>query len=259
MSTLIGLQRAFQDFVYRRAGPMEREAAGSPGLGARERLAIYADAYRLRLIEVLADDYPALKVMAGERFAPLARDYIETHPSRVCNARWYGAELPAFLRAAAPWSQQPALAEMAALEWAMTLVFDAADEPLADIEAAGKLRPEAWSAMAPVPITALRRLALRWNVGEIRKAVDRKTPPPAAQALAAAEPWLVWRKDLTVYYRLLESDEAAALDAARNGARFAQLCETLARQLDESQVAARAAGLLKRWLDDRLIRELRLD
>lgn len=255
MSKLLALEDDFQTYVRQRAGQMQVRVVGSARADARQRLEVYAEAYRLRLIEVLADDYPALKAITGDgRFTALGEAYIAAHPSTHFNARWFGAALPAFLAAQAPWSREPALAELAQLEWAMTLVFDQADEPVAGVEAAAAIAPQAWGGMRVTATAAQRRLKLLWNVGAIRQACDRGAAMPAASRLEQPETWLVWRQSFEVYYRGLAADEAAALAAVHEGGSFAQVCEALP-QGDDTPL--RAAGLLRRWLEDGLVRELR--
>ncbi|MGH8540098.1 MAG: HvfC/BufC family peptide modification chaperone [Stenotrophobium sp.] len=259
MSALTQLQQDFQNYVYRRDGRMDSQIVHSEQIGSDERLQIYADAYRLRLLEVLGNDYNGLKLLAGAgKFERLAYAYIETHPSTQFNARWYGDGLADFLRGHAPWQQEPALTEMAALDWAMSVVFDAADEPAATVDTVAEIPPPAWPGMAPVLQSAQRRLGLHWNSAAFRKAADQQTEPPALAPLDAPAEYLVWRKELAVYYRSLETNEAAALTACASGACFAELCEALLQWHDEAEVAMRAAGMLRRWVEDGLIREILL-
>lgn len=251
MTRLPALEHDFQAYVRLRTGAMEARVVGSARADAKQRLEVYAEAYRLRLIDVLGDDYPGVRLLAGEDgFTALGEAFIAAHPSKHFNARWFGAGLAAFLAGQAPWSGEPALAEMAGLEWAMTLVFDHADESVAGVADAAAIPPQDWGAMQVVPGGAQRRVTLSWNVGAIRQALDQGAAPPAAQRLAQPETWLVWRRSFEVYYRPLAGDEAAALAAAHEGRTFAELCEALSQGED---AALRAAGLLRRWLEDGLV------
>ena len=79
MKQLAQLQHAFQEYVLH---PGKHEA--SPWVNpdgqteAETRLSAYASAYRVRLKEVLANDYHALsKAIGDEQFNQLADDYIE--------------------------------------------------------------------------------------------------------------------------------------------------------------------------------------
>lgn len=256
MSKLNALEQDFQAYVQQHDSGMPARVVGTARAGALQRLGVYADAYRLRLTEVLADDYPALRLLAGEeRFTALAADFIKAHPSKHFNARWFGAALAGFLAAQAPWDAEPALAEIAQLEWAMTMVFDPADEAVCGVEAAAAIAPEHWGDMRIEPTAAQRCLRLHWNAGAIRQAADRQVDLPSAQRLARAETWLVWRQNYEVYYRALADDEAAALAAVLEGHSFGQVCEVLGQGDD---AALRAASLLRRWLDQGLVRELRV-
>ena len=146
--TLAELQRAFQQHVHTGA-PVMRDLVREVGTASpARRLAVYAEGYRLRLLEVLTKDFPGLRELAGEsRCENLCRGYIECFPSASFNARWYGAHLAEYLKTADASAHEPALAEMAALEWALTLAFDAPDlAPLLLTEIAA-VPPQDWSRM----------------------------------------------------------------------------------------------------------------
>jgi hypothetical protein len=66
----------------------------------------------------------------------------------------------------------------------------------------------------------------------------------------------VWRKDATVRYRVLDADEAVALDAIGRGATFAALCEVLCDWHAVEAVAPRAAFFFRRWIDDQWVTAL---
>lgn len=247
MTALASLEQLFQSYVRERDGGMPAHVVGAD---SRQRLAVYADAYRLRLIEVLGNDYPALKTLAGTTaFSVLGEAYLAARPSRHFNARHFGAGFAAFLE-----DHDDAFAELARFEWAANTVFDCPDVAVADVTAAGAIAPEQWGDMRVVTHHAQQRLVHAFNTGELRQASDRVAPLPALQRLAAPECWLVWRKAFEVYYRVLAADEAAALEAAQAGGTFGEICETLAGSGDGAPL--RAAGLLRRWLDDGLVAQL---
>jgi uncharacterized protein (UPF0276 family) len=106
------------------ADPAVLDPAGPlPGLRGAQ---VYHHAYRARLQDALADSFPCLHAYLGDaQFAELARWHAEELPPRVRNLGRYGAELPA--RLATRYPQHPEVAELAALEWALRSVFDAAD------------------------------------------------------------------------------------------------------------------------------------
>jgi hypothetical protein len=81
--------------------------------------------------------------------------------------------------------------------------------------------------------------------------------PPALVENDVPVAWLVWRQDLLTYFRSLSVDEAWALDTLQRGENFATICEGLGEWIDAQNVALHAAGLLKQWLTDGLICEIR--
>jgi len=66
----------------------------------------------------------------------------------------------------------------------------------------------------------------------------------------------MWRKDVDTFWRSMELDEAVAMDAMTDGKKFSEICTGLLECSDEENVAIRAAGMLKRWVNDGMIGEL---
>ncbi|MGH8460190.1 MAG: HvfC/BufC family peptide modification chaperone [Stenotrophobium sp.] len=254
MSPLASLQKEFQRYVHHRDGAMQTMIVGDVSASAQERLDIYADAYRLRLLEVLGNDFKGLRALArAKKFEQICRDYIEAHPSPHSNVRWYGDSLAQFLREAAQWNTQPALAEMATLDWAISIAFDARDQAVLALDAVAAIPPPAWPGMQPVLNLSVQCLKQHGNVADIRKAADQKKRVPKLTSMTVASDWLVWRKEMEVFYRAVTPDEAAALSACISGACFAELCEVLLGWHEEANVAMRAATLLRRWVEDEMI------
>jgi len=65
--------------------------------------------------------------------------------------------------------------------------------------------------------------------------------------------WLLWRQDLRTYFRSLQPAEVAALEAARAGQSFGELCAVLSEEIGEAEAPAKAAGFLKDWIESGLI------
>ncbi len=254
MTSLSDLQARFQSYLLGRNEDIEGLTVGSDRRPARDRLAVYADAYRLRLLEVLAEDFPGLHGMIGDQnFEALGIAYIDANPSDHPSVRWFGRRLAGFLRSTGPYREQPLLAEMADFEWAQGEVLDAADSPLVDMDSLAALAPGAWPGMRIGFQSALRRLDLNWNVPALWQAVhDGTDTPPAPGRTEAAVPWLLWRRGLEVHWRSLEDDERWAIDMVRDGCSFGALCEGLLARTGDPEVPLRAAGYLKRWVTDEL-------
>ena len=216
---------------------------------AAERVGVYVHAYAARLVEVLESDFLTLRFAAGdEAFAELCRDYVMTTPSTHRNVRWYGQDLAEFLRTRSPWQDTPVYAELASLDWAIGLAFDAADEDSVTEADVAARPPQRWGEMVFRLAQHVHRLGFSWNAGLVRQAHDRGRACPALRRLKTPQAWIVSRQNREVHYRRLEPDEAAALDAIAAGAPFAQMCEALCDWHPQEAVALRAAGLLKAWI-----------
>jgi hypothetical protein len=249
------LQAAFQEFILNDDPAVRAEIVGTERVDAQTRLGIYANAYRLRLLEALDTDYPGLHRIAGdEEFERMGRAYIDTHPSTFRSLRWFGDRMNEFLQNTPPWRDYPVFAEMAAFEWAMSDAFDAADARPASVEHMATVAPDAWPVLRFTAHDSLRRLDLRWNVPTVWKAIDAGHEPPALEEAEHPVAWLIWRRDLRTYFRSLDVAEAWALDAMLAGETFSGICEGLTEWIDATNVPMHAAGLLKRWLADGLIR-----
>ena len=251
MTTLRELQRSFQAYVLGEADAPPAAVAGTGAASARDRLLVYAEAIRLRFLEVLDQSYPGVHALAGDdRFRTLGLAYAAAHPSHHPSIRWFGRHLPAFLCSTAPWCDHPVLAEMARFEWAKGELLDAADSAAIRIEDIAVIPPDRWAAIRPRLKPAVRRLALAWNAPALWKAIDRGDPPPAP---ARAEPpvdWLLWREDIVVRWRSIEPDEAWALRRCAGGEDFGSICAGLCERVGEDAAAFRAATYLKQWAAD---------
>ncbi|HVN46416.1 MAG TPA: DNA-binding domain-containing protein [Steroidobacteraceae bacterium] len=254
MSALAQLQREFQDYLLRGDKTVLPRVSGSARVPVATRLGIYARAYRSRLTEALASNYPVLAKLLGEAdFDALAAEYIGAHDSPFYSIRYYGDQLAKFLATHEDYAAAPVLAELAQWEWCMTSVFDAADEsPLAP-EALAAIAPARWAQLRFRWHPSVQRLTLWWNVPQLWQALGEDRERPEMKLAAAPLGWLLWREGLTSYYRSLSKIEASALDAARGGWPFGELCTLLCEELGESEAPAQAAALLRGWIGAGLI------
>ena len=261
MTTLPSLQGEFQDFLLDRPNEFSARVKRSSKASEAALLNIYRHAYGARLVEVLGNDYPALKVMMGaEPFATMGKAYIAAYPSRHPSARWVGGKLVPFLRNDPVYAKQPALAEMAAFEWAQAGAFDAADIEPANFQQLAAIPVESWPELRFRFVPSLRRLTFAFDIPSLWLAINEGESGEAPLAAAPRQSeWLIWRAGLEVRFRPLEDDEAWAIDAAAEDADFAALCEGVGRWVDPEQAALKAAELIKGWLDSALIDDAWVD
>jgi hypothetical protein len=234
-----------------RAGtPLLTSSAASHTLDAESRLQIYADAYFLRLREVLAEDFPRLAAMLGDdRFTALARDYLRRHPSMHPSVRHVGAALPDFVAAAGDLSAWAG--DLARLERARTDVFDAPDDTPIGLDDLRTIDATVWPQLRFTPIRALALLRLAWPAHTVWKDVDAASPAPGVATVR------VWRgADYRVFHAPLERHAALALERLIAGEPFAGICAAF-DDLPEADGARRAVALLARWLEDGIIAGVR--
>src|SRR5271165_5096559 len=132
------VQRAFWRSIAKSPGCFRSDfdpgliAAVRPAatLDSTGRIQVYADAYFLRLRDVLIEDFPTVaKILGAEKFEGLAQDYLRAFPSEHPSVRHLGRALAEYVgsRSDLPYY----LADLAQLEWAMIDAFDAPDaQPL---------------------------------------------------------------------------------------------------------------------------------
>ena len=254
--TLEALQRQFAAGVLGDdAGILGALRAGREFCAA-QRFAVYREAYRARLADALADSFGhTARYLGGDGFRALALEYVETHTPSAYSIRWYGATFPGWLRKTYP--QHAALAELAALDWALRVAFDSADaEPLAAGVLAA-LTPADWARVGFRLHPSFRLLVQRWNTIALWQALDREETAPAAQALPQSATLAVWRRELQPHFRTLEAGEGGALRALCAGRSFSAVCARLAADRAPQDAAALAGRWLRRWVDEQLLVALR--
>jgi hypothetical protein len=253
MPALRQLQHDLQQHLLGETSAIAQAIVDAPPLPVAERLGIYRNAYRVRLIDALGDTYPVLHAVLGdEDFAALGAQFVAAHPSVHRSIRWYGAELAQFLERHPPFAEQPIFAELASLEWTLAEVFDAADAACVTRADLAAVDPAAWSTLELAFHPSLRRLQLCWNTVPVWRAMGREETPPDPECGQPVQ-WLLWRQNLQNHFRSLSSDEAAALAAAECGGTFGDICEILTEWLPADEVPLRAASLLGGWVDSGVV------
>jgi hypothetical protein len=244
---LAQLQQSFQDHVLRADARIAREIIGDERFPISMRLGVYTDAYGARLIEVLAETFPAVQAALGEAmFAGLVGEFARHHPSRFRSARDYGEELPRWLPAHLAGARAQGIADLARFEWLVASAFDAADQvALTPVSLAG-LAPAQWPQLRFIYSPTVRRVSVTSNCVAWWKFACAQASRPSRWRSTGSQQWLVWRQDLAVFYRRLSGAESQVLDAGLAGATFGQLCEQLAS-------AAVAAKMLQDWFNAGLI------
>jgi hypothetical protein len=254
MNKLENLQTRFQAQVMTGQEEVAGLFVGDETATAEERLGVYYDAYRLRLVEILTGDFPGLcALMSEEEFRQLGMRYIDSYPSQNPSVRWFGQHLAEFLAVDPAFADQPCLAEMARFEWARGLAFDGSTAAVASLEDLGEVPPADWPSVTLELHPTLQRSQSDWNVGPIWRAVCAEESVPVPEKLGEPAQWAVWRRDVKVYWRSLSDPEATALDAFGAGETFAEVCGGLCESIEVDEVPAAIARMLNQWITEGLV------
>ncbi|WP_068827116.1 HvfC/BufC N-terminal domain-containing protein [Pseudomonas sp. BMS12] len=255
--SLSALQTAFEIYLTGDSALPSNELLeqirGSTALSALEGLQIYHNAYRSRLLAVLREDFPALLHWIGnESFEQLALAYMAAWPPRHFSIRWLGEKLPEFIGSYVEEPQLSPMRELAELEWAFTLAFDAQDVEALSAEIMSSLSAEDWIALQVALVPSANWLQMQYNTLDLWKAAKADAPLPATTRLPNDQSCLVWRHDLVCRYRSLQPDEATALRLFASGESFASLCESL-RTPHGDHAPTQAAIWMRQWISDGLL------
>ncbi len=240
------------------ARTLESAVCGNARMSAAERLEVYANAYFFRIHDALKEEYPALAGAVGDAaFNDLIALYLLDFPSRHPSLAHAGARVARFLAEqgrAKPFRDRfPWAADVARLEWAIQVAFDAPDARPLRLDDMARIPPEDWADLGLALHPTVELLELAWPVCALRRASDAGQPvvPPPDPA---PEHVLVWRQDERVSYRVLDDLEASALATVARGARFGEILEHAAERLDDDAAPVQGVAWLRRWLTDEVVR-----
>lgn len=251
---LADLQALFQGDILKGGDGILTHIPDSPKESKETLFSVYRDAYVLRLVGILREDFERLHTYIGdEAFDELVRGYIAAHPSHTPNARWYGQQMPAYVASLARFEEQPIVAALARLEGALNDVFDCADVPAMQKEDLAAFAPEDFERLVFKPHPSARWFNTAVDVGAIWSALAKEETPPAVEACDPPQTLIVWRRDLTPHYRVLGREEAMMWAEMEKGVRFGILCEMLATFDDPENAALRAAQYLQNWIADGML------
>lgn len=258
MKRLCHLQDKFQNYLLQGNSDFQNLIVSTEKVSVETRLGIYSNAYKSRLIEALASNYPVLNGYVGDTiFEKIASEYINQFPSCFRSIRWFGDSLSEFLHHHHEYKELPYLSELSRFEWLQTLVFDAADRPVLQLKEVAQIHPESWAAMRLCAHPSLHRVDLSWNVVQIWQAVaEDQTPNEPIKG--PCEPWILWRKELMNRFCSLTESEAWAIDAVFKKLTFGEICVGLCHWMSEEEAGSYAASLLRGWIASGLLAEVRL-
>jgi hypothetical protein len=257
MSGLRELEADFLAFLLSGEARIVGEIVDQAPVGRETRLAIYANAYRIRLRETLETDHEMLGLYLGDDLWDRMVDgYIDDHPSSFRSLRQYGDALPEWLRNTPPFADYPHINELARFERRLLVSFDAADARRVNTDELVALPAARWPDIRLRFHPGVQPFHVDTNCVEIWQALKNGATPPDA----ASQPdswWLLWRgEDRLTQFRSLPAEESTLLHHFLAGGDFAGACEQLLVAHSGDDVAQIGLGLLMNWLETGLVREL---
>lgn len=219
-----------------------REKADFP---ADKQLGVYVNAYRWRLFDVVAEDYPVLKAYLGEgRFHTLINDFISAVPPQHFNVARYAGMLPAYQQTHTTYDIFSA--ELCTLETAIAQLADAEETEALTPEHLAGMTPETLMESRLAPRKALLLFAFQHPVNDYYKAVKEETQLPVITQQPSF--LVVFRHEDVVWRMDLEAQEYQLLSALFAG----ETVGAALRTLDES-AADNISEYFSRWMRNGLL------
>jgi hypothetical protein len=239
------LQAQFQACLIDADDEIEASVLETPNFNAQDRMAVYINAYYLRLVDILGKDFPALKLFCGEdKFDEAAFAYLAAHPSQNYSLYQLGKDFSAFLKTYL--SNEPIIAELAAFERALSEVLLAGKAKRLGVQTLLDLTPSLWPTMQLLLHPAVQFLDLIHNTPLIWRALNTAQPLPAVEVTPHS--YLIWRLHLQPHFRALDAAEAHILNAIDGGHYFAEICENLIGHLAEEEIPGFVARVIQQWV-----------
>lgn len=247
--SLLSLQRDFLSFLLDRPTEIPVAVYGDAGPG----LSVYHNAYRAQLVACLKDSYERLWAWLGDdAFEAAARRHIADHVPTSWTLGDYGVGFAETIETL--YADDPEVAEIAALDWALRRAFDGPDAPPFD---PASLAGVDWDEAVIDLVPTLDLLPVTTNCGAIWNAIAAGEDVPPAQILPQPAWVRVWRVGLQPQFATIEATEMDAIRLAVSGMSFARLCDRLAEKVGVDGAVDAAGGYLASWMRDGLIREIR--
>lgn len=241
-------QQTLQDAILRGPGFDSQPATWirpKSDFPSDQQLAVYTNAYRWRLFDVVAEDYPILKTYLGaDRFKALIRDFIEAIPPQHFNVARYATALPDYQRTHA--SSDAFSRQLCALETAIAQVADAPETPALTPEQLEGITAHVLLDSRLEMRKALQLFAFDYPVHAYYGAVKAETTLPAV----APEPsfLVVFRNEDVVWRMDLQAEEYTILSALHAGRTVG---EALSAQ--DASAASRVSEYFSRWMRNGLL------
>jgi len=222
------------------------------GLTSQDRLAIYHNAYRVRLIDVLLDTFEHTSTYLGDDwFHQLASAYVQSHNSTHNNIGLYGQDFPKFL--AEQLADDKEVSELAFLDWKLRRAFDGADSTIMTHDHLQQIASVDPKISSLQPVATLNLCTQYFNTLDIWHAINQDEPPPVVEQLSNPVDILIWRKGHSPHFRSLSTFESAAISYVCSGHTLNGIGAELEKDFPDVDVATEFGRMLHRWIDNQLL------
>ena len=243
MGSLLDDQRALPD------GWTSRHAAG---------LDIYRNNYRTALVEALRSTFERTERLVGkETFDRAAAHHLITCPPSSWTLDLAGAGFSE--TCAELFANDPEVAELAWLEWAMHLAFVVRNtQPLtaeAFLGAAAEFGEEEWAGLTLLFVPSIVTAETRHDLKQLWSSLNGTAQEPVIAAFEEPHTTIVWREGERPVFISVSQAEGRALAAMIDGASYGAACEALVAEAGPEGIEL-AGAMLQRWLTEGLIEAL---
>lgn len=214
------------------------------------QLDVYIKAYRYRLYDVVAEDYPALAYYLGvEKFEKLLWAFINDNQSQHFNIARYAVKLSGYIKENYP--DDVFAQEICQLETALTQLADVEESPALEQNALSALSVEALLASVIVPRKALCLLSFTYPVNDFynRLMADESPAVPDKQSS-----WLaVFRHEDVMWRADMEENEFMIFSRLAEGVNI----EAALSDMDET-AGNKLSEWFSRWMHQHFLTEIKL-
>lgn len=187
-----------------------------------KRFAVYRNNVHVGLVGVLAAKYPVCARLVGEEFfTAMARIYVADHKPVSPIMMHYGADFPAFIGDFAGARSVPYLSDMAALEAAWSVAYNAADASPVTLAEIAAIDPDVLPDLTLKPHPATGLITSDFPIGSIWAAHQ----VPGVKVRAGAEAVLVTRPAMEVKVTVIPTADAAFAQDVLRGATVGDAVE----------------------------------
>jgi len=252
-----------QELLPRSRAELEAMVTRSARVSARDRIAIYANAYYARLLECLGESYPVLKRALGEEvFNGFAFGYLQAYPSRSYTLGRLGEHFAQYLHESRPDggdeqvdgpSWPDFLIDLARLEWTIAQVFDGPGterQAVLDVSTLQAIPAQRWAEVLLRPSLALHLLATHFPVNDYYTTA-RKAPEDAERVVPRSKDSYiaVSRREFIVRRSNLTRPQYVLLTGIIDGLPLGDAIERVAEATggSDDELGAQIQGWFRDW------------